>query len=69
MLIFSCSAVSLTITVLFGRNNFLAHSSFCVAVVVAGQPELSASVTLIWPFLNASIHSYITIKEIALSPN
>jgi hypothetical protein len=37
-------------------------------VAVIGQPKCPASVTLIWLFLNISIHSCTTLQEEALSP-
>jgi hypothetical protein len=35
---------------------------------MVGQLERSASVTVIWPFINISIHLYITLQETTLSP-
>jgi hypothetical protein len=46
----------------------LASSCFSPVVDVDGRPKRSASITLVLPFLNISIHSYILWRGKALSP-
>jgi hypothetical protein len=58
----------LPVTLPFWRISSIARSPFCAVVAVVGRPERSASLTLVRPFLNISIHSYTTLWERALSP-
>jgi hypothetical protein len=68
MMIFSCFAISSTITLLFWLISSLALFSFCEVVAVAGWPESSALVTLTRSFWNISNHSYTILQETALFP-
>jgi len=54
---FSLPAASSTVILLFSRISSRVLSSFLVVVAVVGRPERSASVTLVRPFSNISIHS------------
>ena len=56
-LTFSLPATSSTVILLFSWISSRVLSSFLVVVAVAGCLERSASVTLVWPFSNISIHS------------
>jgi hypothetical protein len=58
----------LLVTLLPARIMALASSCFLPVVDVDDRPKRSASITLVWPFLNISIHSYILQCGKALRP-
>ena len=64
----SCNTISSIVTLLSVRIMTLASSSFSSVVDVDGRPERSASITLVRPFLNISVHSYTLHRGNALSP-
>jgi len=64
----SCNAIYSIVTLLSARIMALASSSLSSVVYVDGRPERSASITLVRPFSNISIHPYTLLRGNAFFP-
>ena len=64
----SCNAISSIVTLLSVRIMALASSSYSSVVDVDDRPERSASITLVRPFSNISVHSCTLLRGNALFP-